>query len=79
MANKQFFSNQVKTGVSVSYNVSKPDVGAQAQVVSFRMNAGYIFKKKHNFTLTGVGMTRSMQGQKSQHDVTCTIAYNYSF
>jgi hypothetical protein len=79
MANKQFFSNTVRTGASVSYNVSKPDTGAESQVISFRMNAGYVYKKKHNISLTGVGMVRSIQAQKSLHDITMTLAYNYAF
>jgi hypothetical protein len=79
MANKQFFANKVKTGASVSYNISSPDVGAASKVVSFRMNAGYVFKKKHNLTLTGVGMVRSIQDKAALHDITGTLAYNYNF
>lgn len=78
MTNKQFFSNTVKTGASLSYNISQPDTGPAIQVMSFRMNAGYVFKKKHNISLTGVGMLRTAQ-QGSQHDITGTLAYNYSF
>lgn len=79
MVNKQFFSNKVRTSGSVSYNISKPDIGDKTRVVSFRLNGGYVFKKKHNFTLSGVGMNRSTTGKGSQHDITTTIAYGYSF
>jgi hypothetical protein len=79
MASKQLFSNKVKTSGSVSYNISKPDTGEKTQVMSFRMNAGYVFRKKHNFSLTGVGMVRSTQGKGSQHDLTATVTYNYNF
>ncbi|MCG2617752.1 outer membrane beta-barrel family protein [Terrimonas sp. NA20] len=77
--NKQFLKKTIRTGLTVSHNQSMADGAIQNNITSFRMNAGYVYKKKHLFNMTNAGMFRSVKGKSGQHDFTCTIGYNYSF
>jgi hypothetical protein len=78
-ANKQLFDKRVRTGASVTYNTTINNKSNQNQVMSFRMNSAYVFKKKHNISLTGVGMINRIPGKPMRRDMTVTVAYNYSF
>lgn len=80
--NKKLFGKKVNTGFSVSYNNTFSPDNTTATVVAFRINGGYVWKKKHNFGINAAGMTRGMKGpsgKKSMHDFTETITYSYSF
>jgi hypothetical protein len=77
--NKKLFGKKVNTGASVSYNTTNVQGKSQNSIVAFRTNAGYIFKKKHNFSLNAIGMSRSTATQANTYDYTTTITYNYSF
>lgn len=77
--NKQLFQKKLRTGVTVSYNQSLADGTILNNIATLRMNAGYVYKKKHMLNMTNAGMFRSMKDRGSQYDFTCTIGYSYSF
>ena len=80
--NKKLLNKKVNTGLSVSYNNTFSPDKTKASVMAFRINGGYVWKKKHNFGMNAVGMTRGMKGplgKKSTYDFTETITYSYSF
>ncbi len=77
--NKQLWDKKVRTGASVSYNKTLASSQTQNQVMTMRMNAAYVYKKKHNIGLNVAGMMRTMQGEENRHDVTATVNYNYNF
>lgn len=76
---KQLWDKKVRTGASVSYNKTLASSKTQNQVLSMRMNATYMYKKKHNLGLNVVGMMRSIEDKGSMHDMTATVNYNYNF
>lgn len=76
----QFWNKQIRTNGSVSYNTTPANaVSAGQQVISVRLTAGYVYKKKHNVNISAVSMNRTAGGQKAMYDYTGTIAYNYNF
>jgi hypothetical protein len=77
--NKQLWNKKVRTGLSASYNTTISSAIAQTNVFIARLNAGYVYKKKHNFSLNFAGMNRQTAGKGTVYDYTSTIAYNYNF
>lgn len=76
--NSRLFQKKVTAGFTSSYNASTADGRQQGQVLNLRMNAAYLFMKKHNFNMNAVHQTRwSTRGNQS--NVTATLGYNYSF
>jgi hypothetical protein len=47
-------------------------------VIAGRYNASYTVLKKHQLSVTGVYMHRTIKGQPGQ-DFSTTLAYSYSF
>lgn len=77
---KQFWDKKIRTNASVSYNTTLPNaLTAGQQVISMRMNGGYVYKKKHNVNVGVVGMNRAAKGKPRLYDYTATISYNYNF
>jgi hypothetical protein len=77
--NKQLFDKKVRTGTSVSYNTTIAKGVKMNEVISFRMNAAYVYKKKHNTNISLVGMNRKAAGRGKSYDYTATISYSYNF
>jgi hypothetical protein len=77
---KQLWKKQIRTNASLSYNTTLPNnITPGQQVYSVRLNAGYIYKKKHTMSISVVGMNRMVTGKNSTYDYTGTVAYNYNF
>ncbi|SHN43973.1 hypothetical protein [Chitinophaga sp. CF418] len=76
--NTRLFDKKVTAGFNSSYNSSTSNGQQQGQVLNLRMNAAYLFMKKHNLNMNAVRQTRwSPRGTVS--NVTATVGYNYSF
>jgi hypothetical protein len=76
--NTKLFDKKATAGFTSSYNSSASDGQTQGQVLNLRMNAAYIFMKKHNLNMNAVHQTRwTPKGNNS--NVTATLGYNYSF
>jgi hypothetical protein len=76
--NAKLFNKKATAGFTTSYNSSTADGQQQGQVLNLRMNAAYIFMKKHNLNMNAVHQTRwAPRGNNS--NVTATLGYNYSF
>ncbi|MFT3681948.1 MAG: hypothetical protein QM791_16865 [Ferruginibacter sp.] len=78
-ANKKFFNNKVSTGASLSYNSTTAAGKMLNSVAAVRMNAAYVYKKKHNLGMNLMGMRRENSKGPSVKDITATITYSYSF
>jgi hypothetical protein len=78
-ASKMFGNKKLRTGASISYNQTLSQSNMQCQVMILRINAGYVYKKKHNISCNTVAMRRSTLVNKSAQDITATLNYNYSF
>ena len=76
---KQLFKKKVTLGSSLSCNQNMNNGKMQSRVTALRANAGYCFKKKHNFTFMNAMMMRGGGNQKSIHDMVATISYSYNF
>lgn len=77
---KQFCDKQIRTNGSFSYNTTLANaINPGQQVISVRLTGGYVFKKKHNFNISAVGMNRMVPGKSGIYDYTGTIAYNFNF
>jgi hypothetical protein len=77
--NKKLFNKKVSAGLSLSYNTTQIQGKSQNSIVAFRANSGYVFKKKHNFSLNAIGLGRSSIGRNKVYDYTTTFTYGYSF
>lgn len=77
--NARLFDKKVTAGFSSSYNASINGPETQAQVLNFRMNAGYLFMKKHNLSMNAVHQTKWVPEKRTNSNVTATVGYNYSF
>ncbi len=77
--NKQFFDKKLRTGFSASYNESLNNGDSQGNVMSYRANAGYVYKEQHNLSLSALSLFRNTSGISNAHDVTVTFGYSYSF
>ena len=77
--NKQLWDKKVRTGASLSYNTTMAGAKTQNQIMSMRMNAAYVYKKKHNIGFNTVTMMRNTGDKGTVHDVTATMNYAYSF
>lgn len=76
--NAKLFNKKANAGFTSSYNASSSDGQTQGKVLNLRMNAAYIFMKKHNLNMNAVHQTRwAPKGNSS--NVTATLGYNYSF
>lgn len=74
---KKFLDNKLNTAVSYTYNLSNSQNGVNTHITSIRANAGYLFRKRHNFNLSCVALHRKRT--KKSTDFTATLAYSYSF
>jgi hypothetical protein len=77
--NKQVFNKKVRTGVSMAYNTTINGSKVTNSTTSFRANADYVYKKKHNMGVNIVGMRSSSPSSPSRTDITATINYSYTF
>ncbi len=77
--NKKLFNKKVSAGLSLSYNTTQIQGKSQNSIIAFRANSGYVFKKKHNFSLSAIGLGRSSIGRDNAYDYTTTFTYGYSF
>jgi hypothetical protein len=78
MVGKLFFDKKLRTNIAASYNVTMQKGVKEQQVISGRYNASYTVLKKHQLSLTGVYMHRTIKGKPAQ-DCSTTLAYSYSF
>lgn len=78
MTGKAFFDKRLRMTVSGAYNLSMQQGLKLQEVVSGRLNASYILRKKHNLGLSGLFMKRSVRGKPGQ-DFSTTLTYGYSF
>lgn len=78
---KRLFDKKLNTGTSLSYNITSMEGSLINSVASFRLNAGYVYKKKHNIGFNMIGMSRVNKKAtvKGVKDFTATITYGYSF
>ena len=76
--NTRLFEKKVTAGFTSSYNTSASDGQQQGQVLNLRMNAAYMFMKKHNLNMNAVRQTR-WSPRATVSNVTATVGYNYSF
>jgi hypothetical protein len=77
--NKKLFNKKVNAGLSLSYNTTQIQGKSQNNIIAFRANSGYVFKKKHNFSLSAIGLGRSSIGRDKSYDYTTTFTYSFSF
>jgi hypothetical protein len=75
-ANTKWLNRKMTTGFSTSYNASMAEA-KQSSVLNLRANAGYIFFKSHNLSLSAIEQMR--WSAKQTTDLTVTLGYNYSF
>ncbi|SDG05659.1 DUF4136 domain-containing protein [Chitinophaga filiformis] len=76
--NARLFEKKMTAGFNSSYNSSASNGEQQGQVLNFRVNAAYMFMKKHNLNMNAVHQTRwTPRGTAS--NVTATFGYSYSF
>ena len=76
--NAKLFNKKAPGGFTTSYNSSTADGQQQGEVLNLRMNAAYIFMKKHHLNMSAVHQTRwTPRGNSS--NVTATLGYNYNF
>ncbi|PSL30718.1 hypothetical protein [Chitinophaga ginsengisoli] len=76
--NTRLFDKKMTAGFNTSYNSSTSNGQQQGQVLNFRVNAAYMFMRKHNLNMNAVRQTRwTPKGTSS--NVTATVGYNYSF
>ncbi len=77
---KQFRNKTIRTNAAISYNTTLAnEITPGQQVVSVRVNVGYVYKKKHNVNLGLVGMNRAVKGKSTLYDYTATVTYNFNF
>lgn len=76
--NARLFNRKVTGGFTSSYNQSANNGQQQGQVLNLRMNAGYMFKKKHNLNMNAVHQTK-WSSKGTMGNLTATLGYNYSF
>jgi len=76
--NTRLFDKKMTAGFNSSYNSSTSNGLQQGQVLNFRVNAAYMFMRKHNLNMNAVRQTRwTPKGTTS--NITATVGYNYSF
>lgn len=73
------FKKKLTAGFSSSYNVSINSGETQNKVLNLRLNAGYIFLKRHNLSANAIWQQRERRASKTTHSTTATLAYAYSF
>lgn len=78
MVGKLFFDKKLRTNIAASYNMTMQKGVKEQQVIAGRYNASYTVLKKHQLSVTGVYMHRTIKGQPGQ-DFSTTLAYSYSF
>lgn len=76
--NTRLFDKKMTAGFNSSYNSSTSNGQQQGQVLNLRVNAAYLFMKKHNLNMNAVHQTRWTPKGKASN-VTATVGYNYSF
>ena len=76
--NTRLFDKKMTAGFNSSYNSSTSNGQQQGQVLNFRINAAYLFMRKHNLNMNAVHQTRWTPKGKASN-VTATVGYNYSF
>lgn len=77
--NKQFFEKKLRTNFTTSYNQNRNNGEKISEVINLRINGGYVYKKKHNFSLSLLSQFRNSETIESTSDFTATFSYNYSF
>lgn len=79
---KGFLKNRLKGSFTTSYNNSYSNSELVNSALVFRLTGGYVYKKKHNFNLTGANVNRvAYAGNVSTkfNEYTATLGYSYSF
>jgi hypothetical protein len=79
---RNFFKNRLKGSFSTSYNNSYSNGELTNTVLNFRINTGYTWQKRHNFTLTGANinrMAKSSDEKKKYNEYTVTLGYTCNF
>jgi hypothetical protein len=79
---KNFFDNKMRNSLSTGYNNSYSNGSLISNIINLRLNAGYVWRKKHNLNLNGAMIRRHIK--KSGEDqyfteYTVTLGYNYNF
>ena len=79
---KTFFKNKLRGSLSTSFNNSYSNGDLINKVLNFRINAGYLWRKKHNFNLSGAMINRTSitsNNRKKFNEYTVTLGYTYNF
>jgi len=77
-ANKSYLNKKLKVTSAVSYNKSYNNGENQGEIINLRLGGRYVYKKRHNFSLTALNQFRKSIS-KSRKDLTVTFGYNYAF
>ena len=75
---KSFLEKKLKVNSSLSYNESINNGERQGNVTNIRVGSRYVYKKQHNFNLTGLFQLRNSLNNSNQN-FTLTFGYTYSF
>ncbi|MDR1371094.1 MAG: hypothetical protein LBJ72_13375 [Dysgonamonadaceae bacterium] len=81
-SNMRFFDKKMTSGFGFSYNGNYVDGERRGEVWLLRFNAGYLFLKKHNFTLNVIYRNNRIENNiRNLHTngLTVTAGYNYKF
>lgn len=78
-AKAKVLQKKITTGFTTSYNVSMNGGEVQNKVLNVRLNAGYVFLRKHNLSANGIWQRRERLNQPNTQSTTVTLAYAYSF
>ncbi|MCG8208168.1 outer membrane beta-barrel family protein [Tenacibaculum finnmarkense] len=76
-ANKSYLDKKLKITSAVSYNKSINNGESQGEIINLRLGGRYVYKKRHNFSLTALNQFRKSIS-KSRKDLTITFGYNYA-
>ncbi len=76
--NAKLFNKKVTSGFTTSYNTSASDGQQQGKVLNLRMNASYMFFKRHNLNFNAVEQMR-WTPKGNNNNLTATFGYNYNF
>jgi hypothetical protein len=84
--NKSFFDKQLRSGLTLSWNQSETQGQGSTTVLNTRFNNSFVYRKKHNFNLNVVMLSRMadtrqdvVQQAKSFREYTASMGYNYNF
>ena len=80
---KPFMKGKLKTTLSSSFNNAYQAGKLSSTIFNMRLNSGYVFKKKHNFSVSTVLLRRDAVSKSISNtastEFTGTLIYGYTF